>query len=103
MRSRNEVKSVGNSKAGPAHVPPDERVGQNASIRQTAAEGSRAAPACYKSTTAWTICRASRAPGDDTGRGGKAFQRLDALLQPPAIFGRPVLEARVDAEVVRPM
>src|SRR6516162_2639967 len=34
---------------------------------------------------------------------GKAFHRFDPLLEPPAILRCPVLEATVDAEIVRPM
>src|ERR1700760_4429231 len=40
---------------------------------------------------------------DLSGRRCKSLQRSDPLLQPPAIFRRPVLEARVDAEVVGPV
>src|SRR5258708_22520889 len=46
---------------------------------------------------------ASPAVGHYAGRRRKAFQRPDALFEPPAIFGRPVFKTRVDAEIVRPM
>src|SRR3984957_10330813 len=43
------------------------------------------------------------AMGDDAGRRGKALQGPDPFLKPPAELRRPVLEAPVEAEVVRPM
>ena len=38
-----------------------------------------------------------------TGRRGKPFHGPDALLQPPAIFRRPILEFAVDAEIMGPV
>ena len=40
---------------------------------------------------------------DDAGRRRKTFDGSNALLEPPAEFGRPVLELLVDAEIMRPM
>src|ERR1700704_554805 len=42
-------------------------------------------------------------PRDDAGRGRKAFHGPDPLLQPPAIFGRPILELAVDAKIMGPV
>src|SRR3954469_13868177 len=44
-----------------------------------------------------------RAARDGADRRGKTFQGSDPLLEPPAEFRRPILEARVDAEFVRKM
>src|ERR1700674_1546006 len=40
---------------------------------------------------------------DGTRWRGEAFHRFDPLLKPPAILRCPVLEATVNAEIVRPM
>src|ERR1700675_3463608 len=40
---------------------------------------------------------------DDAGRRRKTFDGSNALLEPPAEFGRPVLEFAVEAEIVRPV
>src|ERR1700736_4280645 len=40
---------------------------------------------------------------DDTGRRRKTFDGSNALFEPPAEFGRPVLEFPVEAEIMRPM
>src|SRR5580704_14830715 len=40
---------------------------------------------------------------DHAGRRRKPFQSPDPLLQPPAKFRRPVLEAAVDAEIMGPV
>src|SRR4051794_26628960 len=61
--------------------------------------------ACFASL-AMTVGRdapTSRPPADNASRSRKPFEGPDPLFQPPAIFGRPVLEPRIDAEVVRPM
>src|SRR5579864_5630369 len=36
-------------------------------------------------------------------RRGKAFHRLDPFLKPPTILGCPILEAMIDAKIVRPV
>src|ERR1700722_19710903 len=40
---------------------------------------------------------------DDAGRRGKAFDGANALLEPPAKFGGPVLELAVETEIVGPV
>src|SRR5258708_6321753 len=46
---------------------------------------------------------ASRLSLDDPGRRGKSFDGSNALLEPPAIFGRPVFEFAVEAEIMGPV
>src|SRR5690242_5232904 len=45
----------------------------------------------------------SRATYRRAGRRSEAFHRSDPLLKPPAILRRPLLEAVVNSEIVRPM
>src|ERR1700678_1264404 len=40
---------------------------------------------------------------DDPGWRPKTFHGSNSLLQPPAIFGSPILELPVDAEIMSPM
>src|SRR5471030_1264602 len=40
---------------------------------------------------------------DDPGRCGAAFDGSNSLLQPPSIFGSPLLELPVDAEIMGPV
>src|ERR1700726_1351993 len=40
---------------------------------------------------------------DDAGRRPQTFDGSDALFEPPAEFGRPVLEFPVEAEIMRPV
>src|SRR5437016_7990881 len=56
-------------------------------------------PKSGRTARAWL----SRATYDDARRRSKAFHRFDPLLKPPAILRCPVLEATVDAEIVRPV
>src|SRR5262245_27513886 len=50
-------------------------------------------------SAAWLL----RAACDGACRRREAFHGFDAFLKPPAILRRPVLDAAVDAEIVRPM
>src|SRR6202035_5188318 len=49
----------------------------------------------------WTAI--GRISFDDAGRRGEAFDGANALLEPPAIFGGPVLEFAVETEIVGPV
>lgn len=40
---------------------------------------------------------------DHPDRGGEPFHGSDALLEPPTIFGGPILELPVDAEIMGPV
>src|SRR6476661_6299634 len=40
---------------------------------------------------------------DDTGRRGKPFNGSNSLFEPPSIFGSPILELLVDAEIMGPV
>src|SRR3979490_2093041 len=42
-------------------------------------------------------------PLDDPGRRGEPFDGSNSLLEPPAIFGSPVLELPVEAEIMGPV
>src|SRR5450759_1431766 len=42
-------------------------------------------------------------PLDDPGRCGEPFNGSNSLLEPPSIFGSPVLELPVDAEIMGPV
>jgi hypothetical protein len=44
----------------------------------------------------------SRSSLDDPGRRGEPFDGSNSLLEPPAIFGSPVLELPVEAEIMGP-
>ena len=40
---------------------------------------------------------------DDPGRCGEPFNGPDSLFKPPSIFGSPILELLIDAEIVSPV
>src|SRR6476660_1258736 len=40
---------------------------------------------------------------DDPGRRGEPFYGSNSLLEPPSIFGSPILELSVDAEIMGPV
>src|SRR5476651_1741798 len=42
-------------------------------------------------------------PLDDPGRCGEPFNGSNSLLEPPSIFGSPILELPVDAEIMGPV
>src|SRR6266568_3446406 len=42
-------------------------------------------------------------PLDDPGRCGEPFDGANSLFEPPAIFGRPVLEPAVKSEIMGPV
>jgi hypothetical protein len=40
---------------------------------------------------------------DDPGRCGEPFNGSNSFLKPPSIFGSPILELAVDAEIMVPV